>query len=414
MTVLSERALRGDPDVDALLGAERARRHRTLQLLAGENVVWPAVRGALASEFGDKYAEGYPGRRHHTGCAVADELEELAITRARGLFHAEHANVQPFSGTLALLAAYAALLRPGEGILAMALSDGGHLTGGSAANFSGRWFRAVGGYRVREVDGRIDPEQVREVALRERPKVIVAGGISYPRAIDWAAFREVADEVGAALVVDASQITGLIAAGVLESPVPYADVVCATTHKLLRGPRGGLLLCAAELAERVDRAVYPFVQGGPALNEVAAKAVAFREAAAPGYRAYAERAVRNAGALAAALPEHGIRPLTGGTDTHLVTADLRDLGITGREAELRAERSGILVGRCAVPYDSAPPAAGAGIRMGTGCVSSQGMTPDQMPRLAGLLAAALRDADGGRAPEVAAEVAELVASACGD
>ncbi|WP_037572795.1 serine hydroxymethyltransferase [Phaeacidiphilus oryzae] len=403
-----------DAEVDALVRAERARRRGALQLLAGENLASAGVRGALGSEFGDKYAEGYPGRRHHTGCGVADELEELAARRARELFHAEHANVQPYSGTLAMLAAYAALLRPGDGILAMALADGGHLTGGSAANFSGRWFRAGEGYRVREKDGRIDMDEVRALALRQRPKVIVAGGISYPRAIDWAAFRAVADEAGAALLADVSQITGLIAAGVLESPVPYAHVVCATTHKLLRGPRGGLLLCATGLAERVDRAVFPFVQGGPSLNEVAAKAVAFGEAATPEYRAYAERTVENAHALAVALSGHGIRPLTGGTDTHLVTADLRGLGITGREAELRAERAGILVGRCAVPHDPAPPSAAAGIRMGTGCVTTQGMTPDRMPRVAELLAAALADADGSRARDLAAAAAELAAPTSAD
>jgi len=409
-----------DPEVAAVLRAERGRRRATIGLLPGEAPPWPAVREALACEFGGKYAEGYPGRRYHTGCAQVDRIERLAVERARALFGAEHANVQPYSGTTAMLSAYAALATPGDTVLALSLGHGGHLTGGSRMNFSGRWFRAIG-YGVRPEDGLIDLAEVRELAHRHRPKVIVAGGISYPRAVDWRAFRAIADEVGAALLADASQIAGQVAAGLMESPVPYADVTCAVTHKMLRGPRGGLLLCGPELAERVDRAVFPFVQGGPDPAELAAKAVALGEAARPEYADYARRAVANARALAAAFAAAGLRPLTGGTDTHLVSADLRGLGLglSGQEAELRAERCGILVGRCAVPESPAAPAAQgagttggaagatAGLRAGTGWVTAQGMGPAEMAQVADLLLGALADADGSAADGLAAAAAAL-------
>jgi glycine hydroxymethyltransferase len=390
-----------DPALASILAAERARRADQIGLLAGENHSAPEVRALLGSVFADKYAEGYPGRRHHTGCEQADAVETLAVERARALFGAEHANVQPHSGTAAVLAAYAALLRPGDAVLAMSLAHGGHLTNGSAANFSGRWFSFTG-YGVRADDGLIDLDQVRDLARAVRPKAIVAGAISYPRDIDWAAFRAIADEVGASLVADAAQTIGLVAGGVIASPVPYADVVCGVTHKVLGGPRGGLLLCREELAERVDRAVFPFTQGGPAVNQMAAKALVLGRAAEPAYADYTARAVANARALGEGLAAEGLRLLTGGTDTHLVTADARGLGLTGREAERRCEAVGLLIGRCAVPFDEVPPAEACGVRLGTACVTSRGMGPEQMAELAALLGRALRCEDGDLAERVRA------------
>jgi len=396
-----------DPALAALLAAEDERRRTQLHLLAGENLSSPGVRAILGGTLADKYAEGYPGHRHHTGCAQADAVERLAVDRARTLFGAAHANVQPHSGTAAALAAYAALLRPGDAVLAMSLAHGGHLTHGSRSNFSGRWFDFTG-YGVRADDGLIDLDQVRDLARSVRPKAIVAGGISYPRAIDWPAFRDIADEAGAYLVADVSQTIGLVAAGVLDSPVPYADVVCGVTHKLLGGPRGGLLLCRAELAERLDRAVFPFTQGGPAMDVVAAKALALGAASSPEFRAYARRTVDNAQVLAAALDAAGLRPLTGGTDTHLVTTDARGLGLTGREVERRCEAAGLLVGRCAVPFDEAPPASASGVRLGTACVTTQGMGPAQMEQSAALIGQVLVDGSEQRARDVAREVRELL------
>ncbi|MEU1286310.1 serine hydroxymethyltransferase [Kitasatospora sp. NPDC005856] len=400
---VSEALHRADPQLADLLAAEAERRAETIQLLAGENLTTPAVLAALTGPLIDKYAEGYPGRRHHTGCALADAAELLAIDRARELFAAPHANVQPRSVTSAMLAAYAALLRPGDGVLAMSLEHGGHLSCGSRANFSGRWFEFTG-YGVREGDGLIDLDQVRDLARRHRPKAIVAGSISYPRHPDWAAFREIADEVDAYLIASAAQTTGLIAAGVAPSPVPYADVTVAATHKLLRGPRGGLLLCTAELAERIDRAVFPFSQGGAAMNEVAGKAVALAQASGPAYRAYAQRTVSGARALAKGLAEAGTRPLTGGTDTHLVTADVSPLGVSGAEAERRCAAAGLLLGKCALPYDPAPAAEASGIRLGTGTVTSQGMGETELTEIAGLIARVLT---GGAPAPAAARVREL-------
>jgi glycine hydroxymethyltransferase len=337
-----------------------------------------------SSAFADKYAEGYPGRRHHTGCGPADAVEALAVARAKVLFGAQHANVQPYSGSVAVLAAAAALLRPGDAVLAMSLAHGGHLTHGSSANFSGRWF-SVSAYGVRQSDGLIDLDQVRDQARALRPKVIVAGAISYPRVIDWEGFRSVADEVGAYFVADASQTLGLSAAGVIPSPVPYADIVCGVTHKVLGGPRGGLILSTRELAERVDRAVFPFVQGGPMVNQLAAKAYTLRRAITPAFAAYAGRTVANAQRLAAELERWGLRPLTGGTDTHLVTVDARCLGLTGREVERRCESAGVLLGHCAVPYDEVPPASASGLRMGSLSVTTRGMGEAEMSQIAELI-----------------------------
>ncbi|MFJ9518352.1 serine hydroxymethyltransferase [Kitasatospora sp. NPDC101801] len=395
-----------DPQLADLLAAEAGRRAESLQLLAGENLATPAVLAALSGPLVDKYAEGYPGHRHHSGCALADAAELLAIDRAKRLFAAEHANVQPRSGTSAMLAAYAALLRPGDLVLAMSLEHGGHLSCGSRANFSGRWFEFIG-YGVREQDQLLDYDQVRELARLHRPKAIVAGGISYPRHLDWAAFREIADEVDAYLIADTAQTTGLVAAGLAPSPVPYADVTVAATHKLLRGPRGGLLLCSEQLAGRVDRAVFPFSQGGAAMNEVAAKAVAFAQAGTPEFGAYLRRAVDGARSLAGALGAAGAPPLTGGTDTQLVTADVGALGLTGVEAERRCAAAGLMLGKCALPFDPAPPAETSGIRLGTGAVAAQGMTVEGMAEAGELIGRLLR---GGATADIGARVRELAAA----
>jgi glycine hydroxymethyltransferase len=392
-----------DPLLADLLTAEADRRAESLQLLAGENLTSPAVLAALSGPLIDKYAEGYPGHRHHTGCALADAAELLAIDRARDLFAAEHANVQARSATSAMLAAYAALLKPGDVVLAMSLEHGGHLSCGSRANFSGRWFDFIG-YGVREDDALIDLDQVRELARVHRPKAIIAGGIAYPRHPDWAAFREIADEVDAYLIASAAQITGLIAAGAAPSPVPYADITVAATHKLMRGPRGGLLLCGADLAGRVDRAVFPFTQGGAAMNEVAGKAVALAQAATPEFGAYIGRAVAGARSLAGALERAGARPVTGGTDTHLVTADVTPLGVTGAEAERRCAAAGLMLGKYALPYDQAPAAETSGIRLGTGAVAAQGMGDRELGEVGELIGQLLT---GGADARIRARVREI-------
>lgn len=372
-----------------------------LQLIASENFTSPAVMAALGSTLTNKYAEGYPGRRYYGGCEVVDRAERLAIDRARRLFAAEHANVQPHSGASANLAAYAALLQPGDTMLAMALPHGGHLTHGSKVNFSGRWFDVVS-YGVRRDTEQIDYDEVRDLALRNQPKVIVCGATAYPRLIDFSAFRGIADEVGAWLLADVAHTIGLMAGGAIPSAVPYADVVTFTTHKALRGPRGGGILCTAELAARVDRAVFPFVQGGPLMHAIAAKAVAFAEAAEPGFAGYTQRVVANAKALCDSLAAEGMRPVSGGTDSHLALIDLRAIEVTGAEAEKRCAAAGITLNRNAIPYDPEPAAITSGLRVGTPCVTTQGMGPEQLKEVGTLVAQAIRN------PENAAEVQERV------
>ncbi|MER5552319.1 serine hydroxymethyltransferase [Streptomyces sp. NPDC002793] len=377
--------LRQDPEVGSILLAEAGRQAGTLQLIAAENFTSPAVLAALGSPLANKYAEGYPGARHHGGCEQADAAERLAVRRAMALFGAEHANVQPHSGSSAVLAAYAALLRPGDTVLAMSLPAGGHLTHGAPGNFSGRWFEFVG-YGVDPDSGIVDYTQVRALARARRPKAIVCGSISYPRHPDYERFREIADEVGAYLVADAAHPMGLIAGGAAPSPVPYAHVVCATTHKVLRGPRGGMILCGVELSERIDRAVFPFTQGGAQMHTVAAKAVAFGEAATPAYALYAHRVVAHARVLAAALESEGFEVTTGGTDTHIVVVDPGPLGVDGRAARERLMAAGIVLDTCALPYGDA-----RGIRLGTAAVTTQGMDEDDMVRIAGMFGAAVRE-----------------------
>ncbi|MFC9286790.1 serine hydroxymethyltransferase [Streptomyces sp. NPDC057052] len=392
---------RQDPALAEILLGERERQASSLQLIAAENFTSPAVLAALGSPLANKYAEGYPGARHHGGCEIVDMAERLAVERAKALFGADHVNVQPHSGSSAVLAAYAALLRPGDTVLALGLAHGGHLTHGSPANFSGRWFDFVP-YGVDAETGLIDHEQVRALARGHRPKAIVCGSIAYPRHIDHAFFREVADEVGAYLIADAAHPIGLVAGGAAPNPVPYADIVCATTHKVLRGPRGGMILCGAELAERVDRAVFPFTQGGAQMHTIAAKAVAFGEAETPAFARYAHQVVANARVLAARLEAEGMAVTTGGTDTHLITADPVPLGVDGRTARGRLAAAGMVLDCCALPHADL-----RGLRLGTAAVTTQGMGETEMARIAKLMAGVLRgEAEGRRVRE---EVRELTA-----
>ncbi|AXG80295.1 serine hydroxymethyltransferase [Streptomyces paludis] len=382
---------RQDPEMAEVILAELRRQADSLQLIAAENFTSPAVLAALGSPLANKYAEGYPGARHHGGCELVDTAERIAIGRAEGLFGAEHANVQPHSGSSAVLAAYAALLRPGDTVLAMGLRYGGHLTHGAPVNFSGRWFDFVG-YGVDPETGLIDYGRVEELAGVYRPKAIVCGSISYPRHIDYAAFRDIADDVGAYLIADAAHPIGLVAGGAAPTPVPYADVVCATTHKVLRGPRGGMILCGERYAERIDRAVFPFTQGGAQMHTIAAKGVAFGEAAAPGFAVYAHQVVANARALARTLAAEGVHVTTEGTDTHLITADTAPLGVDGATARGRLAAAGVVLDTCVLPYGEE-----RGIRLGTAAVTTQGMREAEMERIGHLVASVVREgADGAR------------------
>jgi glycine hydroxymethyltransferase len=396
-----------DPEIASVVVGELDRLRSGLQLIASENFTSPAVLAALGSTLSNKYAEGYPGKRYYGGCEVVDRAEEIGIARAKELFGADHANLQPHSGASANFAAYAALLAPGDTVLAMSLPHGGHLTHGSKVNFSGKWFNNVS-YGVREDTELIDYDEVRSLAQQHRPKLIICGATAYPRLIDFAAFREIADEVGAYLMVDAAHFIGLVAGKAIPSPVPYADVVTFTTHKVLRGPRGGMLLCTADLAARMDKAVFPFSQGGPLMHAVAAKAVALKEAAQPAYQQYAAQVISNAQALADGLAAEGIRPVSGGTDTHLALLDLREVGVTGKDAEARCGAASIVLNKNAIPYDPQPPAVASGIRVGTPAVTTQGMAEGEMKEVAGFIARAVRDSDGAAAKEIAEAVFSLV------
>jgi glycine hydroxymethyltransferase len=396
-----------DPEIADVVLGELERLRGGLQLIASENFTSPAVLAALGSTLSNKYAEGYPGRRYYGGCAQVDRAEELGIARAKALFGAEHANLQPHSGASANIAAYGAFVKPGETVLAMSLPHGGHLTHGSKVNFSGKWFDVVS-YGVRKDTELIDYDEVRELALEHRPKMIICGATAYPRLIDFAAFRSIADEAGAILMVDAAHFIGLVAGKAIPSPVPYADVVCFTTHKVLRGPRGGMILSTAEHAAAIDKAVFPMMQGGPLMHSVAAKAVALREAASPDYETYARQVVANAQALAEGLAADGMRPVSGGTDTHLALIDLQGLGVTGADAEARCDTARITLNKNAIPYDPQPPAVASGIRVGTPAVTTQGMTETDMKEVAALIGRAVRDDDGSVAAEVGQAVAALV------
>jgi glycine hydroxymethyltransferase len=378
-----------DPEIADVLLGELDRLRGGLQLIASENLTSPAVLAALGSTLSNKYAEGYPGRRYYGGCSEVDKAENIGIERAKELFGAEHANLQPHSGASANLAVYAAFCQPGDKVLAMSLPHGGHLTHGAKVSFSGKWFTPVP-YTVRKDNELIDYDEVRDLALEHRPKMIVAGATAYPRLIDFAAFREIADEVGAILWVDAAHFIGLVAGRAIPSPVPHADVVSFTTHKVLRGPRGGMIVSRAEHAKALDKAVFPFSQGGPLMHSVAAKAVALKEAASPDFRAYASQVVANCAALAKSLEDEGMRAVSGGTDTHLALIDLQGLGVTGAEAEARTGDANIVLNKNAIPYDPAPPMTASGIRVGTPSVTTQGMTEPDLAEIARLISRAVR------------------------
>ena len=394
-----------DPEIAGILLSELDRLRSGLQLIASENFTSPAVLAALGSTLSNKYAEGYPGRRYYGGCAEVDKAETIGIERARALFEADHANLQPHSGASANIAVYGAFVKPGEKVLAMSLPHGGHLTHGTKVSFSGKWFDAVH-YGVNPTTEDIDYDQVRDLAREHQPKMIICGGSAIPRLIDFAAFREIADEVGAILMVDAAHFIGLVAGKAIPSPVPYADVVTFTTHKVLRGPRGGMILTTAEHAAAIDKAVFPMMQGGPLMHSVAAKAVALKEAATPEYQQYARDVIENAQALTAGLEAEGMRAVTGGTDTHLALLDLQPLGVTGAEAEQRCDAAGIVLNKNAIPFDPQPPSVASGIRVGSPSVTTQGMGVSQMKEVAALIGRAVREP--GAAEEVRAGVDALV------
>jgi glycine hydroxymethyltransferase len=397
---------RTDPTVADLIRREVARQEHGLELIASENFVSMAVLEAMGTALTNKYAEGVPKKRYYGGCEVVDELEQLAIDRAKALFGAAHANVQPHSGAQANMAAYLAVLKPGETLMGLALPHGGHLTHGSPVNFSGVLFRAVA-YGVREDTGTIDYDEVRVTARAERPRLVVAGGSAYARIIDFPALRSIADEIGATFLVDMSHFAGLVAGGVHPSPVPHAQIVTTTTHKTLRGPRGGMILCTAELAKAVDKWVFPGTQGGPLEHVIAAKAVALGEAARPEFKTYAAQVVRNAQALAQALLARGYAIVSGGTDTHLMLVDLRPKTLTGKDAEQLLDRAGITVNKNTIPGDPQSPFVTSGIRLGTPAVTTRGFREPEMARVAELIDAVLTRQDDATVARVRGEVRAL-------
>ncbi len=373
-----------DPEIYQVIADERARQNFGLELIASENFVSRAVLEAAGSVLTNKYAEGYPGRRYYGGCEVVDVAERLAIERAKQLFGAEHVNVQPHSGSQANMAAYLAVLKPGDVILGMNLAQGGHLTHGSKVNFSGTLFQSFF-YGVNRETERIDYDEVQRIAEECRPRMLVVGASAYARTLDFPRFQQIAKSVGAYLLVDMAHIAGLIAAGLHPSPVPYADFVTTTTHKTLRGPRGGVIMCKAEHAKAVDKIVFPGMQGGPLMHVIAAKAVAFKEALSPSFKRYQQQVLANARALAAGLIERGYKVVSGGTDTHLMLVNLSVKGVTGKEAEAALDASGIIVNKNAVPYDERPPAVASGIRIGSPIVSTRGMKEKEMAKIVALI-----------------------------
>ncbi len=373
-----------DPEIYEAIRREVKREQERIILIASENYASEAVLEAQGCVMTNKYAEGYPGKRYYGGCEFVDAAESLAIARAKELFGAEHANVQPHSGTQANMAVYLALLKPGDLILSMNLAHGGHLSHGHSVNFSGSLFRPIF-YGVRRETGMIDYDEVASLAQQHRPRLLVVGASAYSRIFDFQRFRKIADSVGATFMVDMAHIAGLVAAGVHPSPVPIADIVTSTTQKTLRGPRGGLILCKAQYAKAIDRAVFPGTQGGPLMHVIAAKAVAFKEAMTPEFKDYQRQIVENAKALAKALEGHGFEIISGGTDNHLFLVDLRSKNLTGRDAEIALDMAGITVNKNAIPFDDKPPAVTSGIRLGTPSVTTRGMTSKEMEEIAGMI-----------------------------
>ncbi|HVA37191.1 MAG TPA: serine hydroxymethyltransferase [Candidatus Dormibacteraeota bacterium] len=383
-----------DPEVHAAILNEESRQRRNLELIASENYVSPAVREAQACVMTNKYAEGYPGRRYYGGCEYVDVAEEIAIDRLKRLFRADHANVQPHAGAQANAAVFMAAMQPGDTVLGMSLAHGGHLTHGTKITFSGKYFNALA-YGVRADTELIDFDQVRQLAREHKPKLIVAGASAYPRTMEYAPFREICDEVGAALMVDVAHIAGLIVTGLHPSPVPYADFVTSTTHKTLRGPRGGLIVCGEKWAAAVDKAVFPGMQGGPFMHTIAAKAVAFGEALTPQYAEHMRQVQTNARILAEELQRAGLRLVAGGTDTHLMLVDVSVKAVTGKAAEAYLDEIGITVNKNAIPFDKEKPTIASGIRIGTPAITTRGMKDDAMREIAAIIVEGLGDIETG-------------------
>jgi glycine hydroxymethyltransferase len=397
-----------DPEIAAVLLSELKRQQMNLQLIASENFTSRAVLAALGSTLSNKYAEGYPGKRYYGGCEEVDKAEYLAIDRAKTLFGAEHANVQPHSGASANVAVYQAFTKPGDTVLAMDLAHGGHLTHGSPVNFSGKWFN-IESYGVRQDNELIDYDQLREQAIRTKPKMICSGATAYPSLVDFAKIREICDEVGAIMWVDAAHFIGLVAGKAIPSPVPYADVVSFTTHKVLRGPRGGMILAKAQHAAAIDKAVFPGMQGGPIMSAVAGKAIALAECATPGYQKYAADVIVNAKALAAALEAEGMRAVSGGTETHLALMDIRSTGVTGKVADERCGAAGIVMNKNSIPYDPEKPGVTSGIRVGSPATTTQGMGVEEMKQIASLISRAIKTDDASAHAAIKSEVHALTA-----
>ena len=394
-----------DPEVAAMMGRELSRQQDGLELIASENFASPAVIAAMGSILTNKYAEGLPGKRYYGGCQFVDELESLCIQRAKELFGAEFANVQPHSGAQANMAVQLALLQPGDTMMGMSLANGGHLSHGSPANISGKYYNVIS-YDVNHETGLIDYDQIRDLAKKNQPKLIIAGASAYPRAIDFKVFADIAHEVGALLMVDMAHIAGLVAGGAHQSPVPYADIVTTTTHKTLRGPRGGLILAREELGKKLNSAVFPGTQGGPLEHVIAAKAICLKEAMQPAFKTYAHNVVSNAKVMAQALLDEGFDLVTGGTDNHLMLADLRPLNITGAELQVRCDANHITLNKNAIPGDPQKPSVTSGVRIGTAAVTTRGLGAEQMKQIAHCVALTARDFEG-TADEVKATVASI-------
>lgn len=398
-----------DPEIAEVLFKELNRQRKNLQLIASENFTSSAVLAALGSTLSNKYAEGYPGKRYYGGCEEVDVAEEIGIARAKALFGAEHANLQPHSGASANIAVYQAFTKPGDTVLAMSLAEGGHLTHGSKVNFSGKWFNVVS-YGVRKEDERIDYDELERLAHQHKPKMICSGATAYPSLIDFKRIREICDAVGAIMWVDAAHFIGLVAGKAIPSPVPFADAVSFTTHKVLRGPRGGMILCKAEHAAAIDKSVFPGMQGGPIMSAVAAKAVALKECATPEFHSYAKQVIINCVELAKAMEREGMRAVSGGTETHLALIDIRSTGVNGKVADERCGRSGITLNKNAIPFDPEKPSVTSGIRVGTAATTTQGMGVAEMGQIASLIARAIRDGeDQTRAKEIQDDVHALTA-----
>ena len=397
-----------DPAIAAVLLSELRRQQTNLQLIASENFTSRAVLAALGSTLSNKYAEGYPGKRYYGGCEEVDKAETIAIDRAKALFGAEHANVQPHSGASANVAVYQAFTKPGDTVLAMSLPHGGHLTHGSKVNFSGKWFNIVS-YGVRQDNELIDYDELRDLAIANKPKMICSGATAYPSLIDFEKVRAICDEVGAIMWVDAAHFIGLVAGKAIPSPVPYADVVSFTTHKVLRGPRGGMILSKSEHAPAIDKAVFPGMQGGPIMSAVAGKAIALAECATPAYQKYAKDVIVNAQSLAAALEAEGMRAVSGGTQTHLALIDIRSTGVNGKVADERCGAAGIVLNKNSIPYDPEAPSVTSGIRVGTPATTTQGMGTEEMKTIASLIARAIKTDDAAAHAAIKAEVHALTA-----